>query len=153
MKLITQTILALGVIALLCTSCKEDDTPTPTPPSIDITGTWQIRTNDWHVHSSVERSGQDVFPGTITFDEYGEISGAGAFNYTVDGELNDETFAYQINLDTLRVLPNQLPENIESTYLAKSITDSQIILEGTKTTQDPNTGLLEVLTEELFLLK
>ena len=153
MKLIIQTILALGVLAFLCPGCNlNEGEDTPQPVTIDLEGTWQIRTNSWHKHSAVENFGDDVYPGTFAFDEYRESSGTGSFSYQIDGEQLDETFTYQILNDTLRILPNQLPENRTSTFIASDFSEEHIYLEGVTETVE-SSGLMEVLTEEMILEK
>lgn len=150
MKL-TQAILALGVVVFLCLSCKEDD---PVPADVrDISGVWRIRTNDWHKHSAIERFGQDVFPGEFTFDDYQIPSSIGTVSYSIDGEQVDETFTYQINQDTLRIILNNLPDNQTSKYQANNLDEETILLSGITETIDEATGLMEVLTEEMELMK
>ncbi len=145
-------MLALAALVFLCPSCQEEAMPIPLPGT-DISGVWQIRTNDWHKHSAIEQFGQDIFPGTITFDEYVDISSSGRLTYTIDGEDRDEPFAYQITFDTLRVILNRLPENKTATYQANVLSETEFHLSGITGTVDPNTGLMETLTEEMVLIK
>ena len=147
-----QAILALVVATFLCSNCNNDE-PTPSPLLFDMEGTWQIRINDWHKHSAVERSGQDIYPGTIAFDAYRDTSGSGSIDYTVDGEQVVEPFTYQVLTDTLIIILSRLPDNKTATYEAKNITDTEIRLIGTTETVDPGTGLLEVLTEDMVVTR
>lgn len=146
MNLLYATSLAILALALLCSSCeKKEEDPVPTT-TLDISGEWLIRTNDWRKIRGTEWNSQDIYPGKFEFEPLVNDSAYGAIDYEIDGETIQEDLYYKLNGDSLTIQV----EN-RGRYTALGVTESEIRLEGRRLYRDDSTGNTILLAEKMLL--
>jgi|GEM_PF-4465307 len=146
MNLFYAVLLAILALALLCTGCnRKEDAPLPTT-TLDISGEWLIRINDWRKISATEWNDQDIYPGTFVFEPLEKDSASGSLDYALDGESIQAGLYYRLIGDSLIVEVED-----RGRYTALGVTESEIRLEGRWLDQGTGAGDNVLVVEEMVL--